>query len=252
MPWINLGTYTLNDEWQMTSPIEGEIFRVTSQEIPNLGNTYVKGVIAQAFDEGGINIFNPKILSYRSELEIFPFYFPVGIALQSLAFKRLDSDPNPWIIQAEVFQSNNSSEDLNNYLVGRFGDVLPLLQSINTITTPTMTTPSLDLSPNYRSVNNIGGSLQCGLLIPANPNREYILIRTAKDPLFLFTDEFIVDGQGQPDYFQPITFLQELSQRQESSFIRSPRGIYKGAIYARQARLEPITYTEYSAIVPNP
>lgn len=88
MPWISLGSFYISNEWKFTASIEAEIFRIKHVEVLNPNRQYLKAVIAQAFiDEGEINVFEPKRLTYREEKEIFIFYFPSGINSHVLGFK---------------------------------------------------------------------------------------------------------------------------------------------------------------------
>lgn len=129
MPWHSLGQFQLIDEWSFSQPVIGEIFRISHRLIDNVSNKYLKAVIAQGFDDGKINIFNPQRLSYRLESEIFTFYFPSGIARQKIAFKRLDQTNIDWVIEAEVFLSDSTQENFANYIISRFGELMPLFDT---------------------------------------------------------------------------------------------------------------------------
>lgn len=135
MPWQSLGQFQLIDEWIFSSPVAGEIFRISHQSIGNANDKYLKAVVAQGFDDGKVNIFNPQRLSYRPESEIFTFYFPAGIAQQKLLFKRLDQTDIDWIIEAEVFLAGDSQEDFANYIIARFGELMPLFPGSNKVET---------------------------------------------------------------------------------------------------------------------
>ena len=126
MGWISLGTISLESNWKLTQPVHGEIFRIKHSPITNERKEYLKAVVSPAFIDSGMNIFNPKRLTYREENELLAFYFPLGLSLQSLAFKRLDNSDINWIIEAEVYQAVDQSEDFANYLIARFGKAMAL------------------------------------------------------------------------------------------------------------------------------
>lgn len=89
MVWQDLGIFTLNQEWQSTAPISGELFRVTHLSVP-IKQDYVKAVIAQGFQDDSIpSIFTPQRLSYRQEKEVFSF-LGFNSLEKRIIFKRLD------------------------------------------------------------------------------------------------------------------------------------------------------------------
>ena len=135
MTWQFIAEINLTHEWQVTTPIEGEIFRISHEPLSNTGKEYLKAVISPAFVDDGLNLLSPKRLTYREEKEVFLFYFPTGMALQQLAFKRLDLTTDiEWIISTEVFISRSSQEDFSNYIISRFGELMPLFnQSVATV-----------------------------------------------------------------------------------------------------------------------
>lgn len=129
MPWISLGTFSLTENWILTEPVVGEVFRVKHLPISNPDKQYLKAAIVQGFFDGvEFNLFDPRRLTYRSESEVFTFFFPQGIASHALAFKRLDSSNIEWIIEAEVFQGENS-DNFSNYIISRFSELMPLFSS---------------------------------------------------------------------------------------------------------------------------
>ncbi len=126
MAWELLTEASLLPEWQLTTPVQGEIFRIRHDAIINPQREYLKAVISPCFVDAGVNLLSPKRLSYREENEIFLFYFPNGIAAQQIAFKRLDTTSINWNIQIEVYKSSSSDDDFKNYVIARFGELMPL------------------------------------------------------------------------------------------------------------------------------
>jgi hypothetical protein len=132
MTWINLGTIYLTKDWRFTIPVKGEIFRIKHFPINNQKKEYLKAAIGQGFLNDGINIFDTRRLTYREEIEIFQFSFPLGLDAHSLFFKRLDNALDiPWIIEVEAFASTSVEQDFLNYLAQRFGDFIPLFSRTN-------------------------------------------------------------------------------------------------------------------------
>lgn len=124
--WRSINTFYLNNNWQYSSPVQGEIFRVKSYYIDNFNNQYLKGVVASIFvdDQQIVNLVESRRLSYRLEPEIFTFYFPPGLGNQRIGVKRLDTTNLDWSVEVEVFQSANPNEDFENYFISRFGQSL--------------------------------------------------------------------------------------------------------------------------------
>jgi hypothetical protein len=104
MKWHNLGIFTLTNEWQLTTPIKAELFRITHLSTP-IEKDYIKSLIAQGFEEGEmISIFAPRLLSCRQEREIFLFSLLNDVEKQ-LTFKRLDSEKDIiWKIKIEYIE----------------------------------------------------------------------------------------------------------------------------------------------------
>jgi hypothetical protein len=126
MPWTSLGVFNLSKSWGFTIPVTGEIFRIKHFFINNQKKEYLKGAIAQGFQNEGLNIFDTRRLTYREEMEIFNFSFPVGLESHSLFFKRLDDSLLNWTIKVEIFSSTSIEQDFMDYLKQRFGDFMPL------------------------------------------------------------------------------------------------------------------------------
>ncbi|MFN6450542.1 MAG: hypothetical protein RMX59_035145 [Nostoc sp. DedSLP05] len=108
MTWQSLGTFEITNTWILTDVISTELFRIQHVSVvDSTSDMYFRALIAQGFDDDGINIFAPQRLTYREEKEIL--YLPLlkGLTEQRLAFKRLDKSPIPWQINIEVFQSSN-------------------------------------------------------------------------------------------------------------------------------------------------
>jgi hypothetical protein len=126
MPWINLGIFNISKNWKSTIPVAGEIFRIKHFFINNPKKEYLKAAIGQGFYNDGLNIFDTRRLTYREEVEIFNFSFPVGLESHSLFFKRLDDSPLNWSIKVETFSSTSIEQDFIDYLTQRFGDFMPI------------------------------------------------------------------------------------------------------------------------------
>ena len=101
--WQSLGSFTLNEEWQLTLPVpvNAEIFRITHLSVP-AKQDYVKAVIAQGFqDDAVLSILAPQRLTCRQEKEIFSFPSLDNLE-KRIVFKRLDKASEIiWIIQIE-------------------------------------------------------------------------------------------------------------------------------------------------------
>lgn len=171
MPWQFLAQINLTHEWQVTSPVEGEIFRISHEPLEITGKDYLKAVISPAFVDDGLNLLSPKRLTYREEKEVFLFYFPAGIALQQLAFKRLDSATDiEWAINAEIFISQSSQEDFSNYIIARFGELMPLFnQSVATVN---IENAQLASSSEYKPL----AANVSTLIADINPSRQGLVI----------------------------------------------------------------------------
>lgn len=123
MPWQSLGEFELINDWIFSQSVEGEIFRVIHRPISGYSREIsLRAVIAQGFlDDAGLNRFSSKIFTYNEELEVFTFYFPVGLSEHSIIFKRLDKNSIPWLVELQMFVADNPEEDYQNYLITRFG-----------------------------------------------------------------------------------------------------------------------------------
>ena len=76
MPWQSLGEFELINDWIFSSSVEGEIFRVIHEPIPNYSReTSLRAVIAQGFlDDAGLNRFSSKIFTNTTILRSDHFY----------------------------------------------------------------------------------------------------------------------------------------------------------------------------------
>lgn len=102
MHWQELGTFEIINDWVVSPPIFGEMFRVTHLSVP-AGTDYVKAVMAQGFfdHDNLVNIFSPQRLTVRNEREIFLLPEIKGLE-RRLLFKRLDKiDVVRWIVKVE-------------------------------------------------------------------------------------------------------------------------------------------------------
>lgn len=229
MTWINLGSFDLINKWQFTKSLEGEIFRIKHKLI---GDDYspVRGVIAQGFEDTEVNVFNPKLFSYREESEIFAFYFPIGLNQHSLCFKRLDTAESKWVINVEVFQSKNDQDNLNNYLITRFGENV-----LNMALYPRLYSGSLEVdSIEVKLVAN-----QAKKIKDKNLSRSAIKVITGGHAVILTTG-FDADNK-------PIALLDKIPPNYNYEKEASSAGIYQGEVWALAAEETYIDVIEYSA-----
>ena len=228
MPWNNLGTFQLkHNSWIFTTPVQGEIFRVRHVPILNLGSEYLKAVISPAFIDDGFNILNPKRLTYRSEKEVFIFYFPSGIAIQQIAFKRLDDSNIDWNIEAEVFQAANAEEDFANYLISRFGEAMALYTRTS-IQNLEVNSDEAQLTAN-----------QVVKLVVANPKRRTLTIQNSDRPVTIAAQS---DDQGNLSK----VFITLLAN-EVYDFPISQGSIYTGDVFVKSSSDARIGWTEFTA-----
>lgn len=226
MPWKLIGIYTLRNDWILTPPIIGEIFRIKHLPIFNPDDKYIKAVFAQAFNDGGLNIFEPKRLSYRTEPEVFIHFFPTGISQRQLAFRRLDDNTNIfWRIQAEVFSSGNPEDDLANLLVSRITEFMAIYSRGSTSLSPKSGEGSIQADTPTR-------------LLQANDKRQMVIIRTTDTAVGLYSS---LDDQG-----NPVGMLESLAPNEVYEF-PAEQGIYRGEIFVVASSDTKVNYTEYSA-----
>lgn len=130
--WQSIGNFLLTKDWQYSNPVQGEIFRVRSSYIDNSNNQYLKAVVASIFVDGGstINLVESRRLSYRLEPDIFTFYFPFGLGKQRIGVKKLDTTNLDWSVEVEVFQPLNQKDEFVNYIISRFGELMPSFNKI--------------------------------------------------------------------------------------------------------------------------
>ncbi len=171
MPWLFLGTFQLTNNWSFSEPVSGEVFRITHKPIINQEGQYLKAVVAQGFEDEKLNIFSPQRLSYRIESEIFTFYFPAGIAQQRFYLKRLDNAGINWFIDVEVYQVERVVDDFSNYIISRFGELMPLF---NTASNGEILTKKETLGANNFTKPFLTNTVSS--LIPANLNRRGLIV----------------------------------------------------------------------------
>ncbi|PAX60040.1 hypothetical protein [Brunnivagina elsteri] len=230
MAWLALGEINLTQDWEFTIPVVGEVFRIIHKPINNTDNKYLKAVVAQGFVDEKLNIFNPQRLSYRSESEIFTFYFPSGIAQQKLCLKRLDYTDIDWIIEAEVYQAANPLEELSNYLKARFGETTIMDYLVSTSSGFRSVFPTtVETMAEFSDVTEIVGR---------NPNRLHLIIRAGLQEISLFTN-IAADGSG-------LNLIEKVPAGQ-LFILPNNGGIYKGDIFAQSAvAASDISITEYA------
>lgn len=227
MPWESLGTISVTDDWQFTAPVEAEIFRLTQLSVIGDYQDIPRGVVAQGFQDSVVNIFSPKIFTYRDESEIFLFNFPFGIQQHSLCLKRLSKENINWSIQAEYFTSENASEDYANYLLARYGE-LPDMSNYY----------SRELSVNLQPVAG-GKDINAGVvtsLLDENPKRAYLTIRATSQSVALYA--------GKDESNNGVTLIAQLDPG-EIYNIPVAGGIYRGPIYAQVPNDSTVNFTEF-------
>ena len=226
MPWKLIGLYTLTNDWILTPPVIGEVFRIKHLPVLNPENKYIKAVFAQAFNDGGLNIFEPKRLSYRTEPEVFIHFFPTGISQRQLAFKRLDDNTNIlWRIQAEVFSSGNPEGDLANLLVSRITDFMAIYSRGNSGLIPNSGNSTLQAGTPTRIVNE-------------NSDRQMFVLRTGDVAVDLYSS---VNENGQPQ-----GLIESLKPNEVYEF-PAEQGIYRGEIFGMADVETQVSFTEYVA-----
>lgn len=245
MPWQFLGEFELINDWIFSHSVEGEIFRIIHRPIANLSReTSLRAVIAQGFlDDAGLNRFSSKIFTYNKELEVFTFYFPVGLSEHSIILKRLDRNSIPWIVTLEMFFSDNPEEDYQNYLITRFGSNT-IEQFSQTLITQSINNMSLypllfsgSTTPKSDSEKLTANTPR--KILAANDSRTQIRLYSTGHPILLATG---FDESGEP--------LEEILRMPPNYYhedVITSAGMYKGDIYAISELETNIHVIEFSA-----
>lgn len=149
MDWELLGNFTLTEEWQLTTLIKAELFRVTHLSVP-IKQDYVKAVIAQGFkDDEIVSVFTPQRLSCRQEKEIFSFSSSISLDKRIL-FRRLDkANDIIWKIKIEFKSMLIPSNKLRSTIAQSLPDVT--VSNVKTIILREKTDSSRQ---NYLLTNN--------------------------------------------------------------------------------------------------
>lgn len=88
--WNPLTTFTLTGDWQLSSPIVGNTFRLHHNLLANSNRYPLVAMIALACStDEGMEIFNPQKISPKPELEIVQFPIPPAFWKYSFAIKQL-------------------------------------------------------------------------------------------------------------------------------------------------------------------
>ena len=226
MPWQFIGSYLLNKDWVLTPPVLGEVFRITHRPLQNPEKKYIKAVFAQCFIDRGLNIFEPKRLSYRQESELFIHFFPAGLTSRQLAFKRLDENLNIiWSIEAEVYSSGNPENDLANLMLSNINNIMSIYSRGSAGLTPKSGEGSIQADTPTR-------------LLQANDKRQMVIIRTTDFAVQLYAG---VDDAG-----APVGMLESLAANETYEF-PVEQGVYRGEIFVVSSANTEVNYTEYSA-----
>ena len=226
MPWQQIGIYTLRNDWILTPPVVGEVFRIKHLPIYNPDDKYIKAVFAQAFYDTGLNIFEPKRLSYRTEPEVFIHFFPTGISQRQLAFKRLDENLNIfWRIKAEVYSSGTAEDDLANLLVSRITEFMAIYSRGSAGLTPSSGEQIVQADTPTR-------------LLTENDKRQMLVIRTSDAAIELYA--------GLDDNGAPVGMLESLAANETYEF-PVEQGVYRGEIFVAASTNTKVNFTEYSS-----
>jgi hypothetical protein len=231
MSWVTVGTFKLTQDWTFSLSVQGEIFRVAHSPVNNPENLYLKAVIASAFiDEyHEVNIFDPKRLTHREEKEVFTFYNPTVVSTNLIGLKRLDKNNIDWTINLEVYQADAQSDNFNNYLITRFGDIMDYIINRNSSGNSSVVPVSNNFNAKVASAEK---------MISTNSNRSYLIVRAGDKPVNLFAEKSS-DGGGK-------TFIERINFG-EVFCLPSGSGIYKGDIFVQAVGGDTtVSYTEYS------
>lgn len=242
MPWNSLGYFNLTNDWSFSKSVEGEIFRLIHQPINNSPKDSLRGVIAQGFIDANseVNKFNPQLFTYGRESEIFPFYFPVGLSEHSIIIKRLDKNPNDWVVEAQVFYAENPAQDYENYLISRFGKEAILSFSQTTTNNMTLTPLLFSGSTTPKSqINRKLSSKKPERILQENEARTEIRIWSSGQPVMLTT--------GFDDSGEPLELLVKMPPNYYHQDVITTAGMFKGEIWAISEVETYIDIVEYSA-----
>lgn len=234
MTWEFVGQINLTKDWQVTTPVSGEIFRLNHEHLDIANKEYLKAVISSAFVDDGLNLLLPKRLSYREEKEVFLFYFPSGLASQQLAFKRLDESPVEWKVNLEVFINASKKDDFSNYIVSRFSEIMPLFNQVN----PTVSVDSLQLS--CISENKALTANTATLIADANTARQGLTV-------FNLSNQDVVLATG-INGNQLVGHIAKISKDGLYELPISAQGCYTGKVYALSATAVTISVSQF---IPN-
>ena len=234
MTWNILGTYFVKKDWSFSKIVSGEVFRIKHYLSNYKNNEYLKGAIAPAFvDSKGTNIYNPKRFSYRKDLEIFTFYFPVGIEEQKIAFRRLDDSSAIWKIQIDLLESSQN-ENLVTYVVNNYRE--ELLMALQ---------PRLYSGEAFPKSSDISLSNdQPKRILKANASRVGLTVRSTGQPVILAT--------GFDDNGEPLAVLEKMPPNYNFDFDATLAGAYKGEVWALAGSDTEVSYTEFSTEDQNP
>jgi len=239
MTWNSLGKFELSQDWTFSEPVEGEIFRIFHQPIEDLPKGSLRGVITQGFrdSQSFVNTFAPKLFTYGNDYELFSFYFPVGFSEHSIILKRLDNNPANWIVEVQVFQAENPTQDYENYLLSRFGReaITQFNQSLNMHLTPLLYSGST--APESKTV-----TLKANhpvVIFPENEARTTIRMYSEGHPILLAT--------GFDEAGKPLEVLAQLPPNYAYEDVISTAGMYKGNIFALCEQDSSVLAIEFSA-----
>ena len=244
MPWQFLGEFELINDWIFSHSVEGEIFRIIHRPIANLSReTSLRAVIAQGFlDDAGLNRFSSKIFTYNEELEVFTFYFPEGLSEHSIIFKRLDKNNIPWIVELQMFASDNPIEDYQNYLITRFGTNV-INQFSQTLITQSIT--NMGLYPLLSTGSTTPKSEFKKLL--ANKPAKILNKNDSRTQIRLYSSgNAILLANGFDETGKPLEEILRMPPNYYHEDVVTSAGMYKGDIWAISEAETYINVIEFS------
>ena len=230
MPWQSLGEFELINDWIFSSSVEGEIFRVIHEPIPNYSReTTLRAVIAQGLlDDAGLNRFSSKIITYNEE--------------HSIIFKRLDKNNIPWIVELQMFASDNPIEDYQNYLITRFGTNV-INQFSQTLITQSIT--NMGLYPLLSTGSTTPKSEFKKLL--ANKPAKILNKNDSRTQIRLYSSgNAILLANGFDETGKPLEEILRMPPNYYHEDVVTSAGMYKGDIWAISEAETYINVIEFS------
>lgn len=112
MIWQLLATIEITNNWTLTIPVTGDLFRITHNSQSNK-KADLRAIFTQVFDEDNVaTYFDIRRLAYKIEKEAFLFKRPSGLLNRKLGIRRLDNLADNWTITIEVLDGMPESISL--------------------------------------------------------------------------------------------------------------------------------------------